>query len=159
MRPIVTRRIRCIAFAMCAVSQWSCASQQPGLGRVSCSNPFPQLTTRMAALPSISPPLGSDGVVIVGYVADSATRNALSGAIIRLRGIDRAVVDTTTAYSDSAGGFAIRIGTRGRYQYSVLAVNFAVIRDSIDLRRDAETVRVVMRRGLPLCNVQLTRAR
>lgn len=107
----------------------------------------------------MSPPLGSGGLVVVGYVADSATQNALRGAIIRLRAIDPGVVDTTTAYSDSAGGFAIQIRTRGRYEYSVLAQNFALRRDSIDLRRGAETLRVVMRRGLPLCNVQQTSAR
>ena len=71
------------------------------------------------------PPVGG-GTVMVGYVADSATQNALSGAVITLRAIDRGAVDTTTAYSDSAGGFAIQIRARGRYQYSVLAQNFAL---------------------------------
>jgi 3-hydroxy-3-methylglutaryl CoA synthase len=105
----------------------------------------------------MSLPVVSGGTVVLGYVADSATQTALSGALIVLRAVDRGAVDTTTAYSDSAGGFAIRIRTRGRYQYSVLAQNFALTRDSIDLRRDAETVRVAMRRGLPLCDVQVGR--
>ena len=105
----------------------------------------------------MSRPLVGGGVVVVGSVADSATQNALSGAVITLRSINRSVADTITRYSDSVGGFAIQIRARGRYQYSVLAMNFALVRDSIDLRRDAETVRVVMRRGLPLCDVHATK--
>jgi len=102
----------------------------------------------------MSAPIVIGGTIVLGYVADSATHTALSGAVIVLRAIDRGAVDTTTAYSDSAGGFAIRIRSHGRYQYTVLAQNFGVARDSIDLRRDAETLRVAMHRGLPLCDVR-----
>jgi len=105
----------------------------------------------------MSAPIVIGGTIVLGYVADSATHTALSGAVIVLRAIDRGAVDTTTAYSDSAGGFATRIRSHGRYQYTVLAQNFGVARDSIDLRRDAETLRVAMRRGLPLCDVRFGR--
>ena len=102
----------------------------------------------------MSVPIVSGGTVVLGTVADSATRTALSGALIVLRAIDRGAGDTTKAYSDSTGGFAIRIRSHGRYQYTVLAQNFGLISDSIDLRRDAETLRVAMHRGLPLCDVR-----
>jgi hypothetical protein len=155
---IASRQTRLFTFAVgVLIGQWSCVGQHSSLGSASCRNPFPQATNRTAALPSLSLPVVSGGTVVLGYIADSATHTALNGALIVLRAIDGGAVDTTTAYSDSAGGFALRIRARGRYQYSVLAQNFGLIRDSIDLGRDAETLRVAMRRGLPLCDVRFGR--
>lgn len=141
--------------AACALgTACSCAKQYSASSAVSC-NPFEQLTSIAATVPRIVSPASSGGAVLLGYVADSATRNGLSGAMVSfIRRAGNGVADTTATHSDSAGGFAIRIPVRGRYYYSVRAINFSRVRDSIDVTTDAETVRVVMRRGAPLCNVQ-----
>jgi hypothetical protein len=133
--------------ALCA-----CARQHAG---TACGNPFPQLTTKNAALPS-TVPSARGGVVIIGTVADSETHHALREAIVLFQSTGRPTGDTSAAYTDSAGGFATRLPSRGRYAYSVRSVNYSMVRGSIDVARDAETLRVVQSRGLPLCDVRLT---
>jgi hypothetical protein len=121
---------------------------------VSCT--FKQLMNTVPRIPSAAPGLSSDGTLLLGYVGDSATRKALSGALIRLvRYNGNVAIDTTVGYSDSAGGFAIQLPARGRYRYLVASVNFGSNRDSIDVLTRAETLRVLIR-GTPICDVRVT---
>jgi len=107
-------------------------------------------------IPSTTPSLSSDGTLLLGYVGDSATRKALSGALIRLVRYNGSVaIDTSVAYSDSAGGFAIQLPARGRYRYLVASVNFGSSRDSIDVLTRAETLRVLIP-ATPICDVRVT---
>lgn len=68
--------------AACALgTACSCAKQYSASSAVSC-NPFEQLTSIAATVPRIVSPASSGGAVLLGYVADSATRNGLSGAMV-----------------------------------------------------------------------------
>jgi hypothetical protein len=116
------------------------------------------VTNTAPRLPSATPSSSSDGVLLVGYVADSTTGNALSWAMIRfVRYRGNVAIDTTiVAGLDSAGGFAIQLPAQGRYRYRVGSANFESRLDSIDVRARAETLRVSLRRGLPMCDFRLT---
>ena len=145
-----------LLFAVCTLGSVSSCARHSASPAVFC-NPFEQLTSHAAKVPLIASTPSNGGAVLLGYVADSATRNALRGALVSLiRRPGNGVADTTATSTDSAGGFSMRLPARGHYYYSVRAINFARVRDSIDVTTDAETLRVVMRRGAPLCNVQMT---
>jgi hypothetical protein len=118
-----------------------------------CDNPFPQIVTRSATLPSTLPP-ADGGARVIGSVAASATHHAIKGAMVLL--YSSAGRDTTIAYTDSAGGFATRLPSPGRHTYSVRSVGFSMVRGSIDLSRGTETLTVTMRHGPWLCDVRLT---
>lgn len=118
-----------------------------------CENPFPQIMANDAALPRLPPADG--GVLVIGSVADSATHHALKGAAVLFYS-NVGASDTTVARTDSAGAFAVRLPSRGRYRYSVLSVVFSMMRGSIDVANQAETLRVVMRHGPWICNVRAT---
>jgi hypothetical protein len=126
--------------------------------RVVPCNPFKFVTNTAPRIPSATPRSSTDGGLVVGYVADSTTGNALSGAMIRfVRYRGNVAIDTTiVADVDSAGGFAIQLPARGRYRYRVGSVNFGWRRDSIDLQARPETLRVSLPRGLPICDVRVT---
>jgi hypothetical protein len=93
-----------LLFAACALgTECSCAKQYSASSAVSC-NPFEQLTSTAATVPRIVSPVSSGGAVLLGYGADSATRNGLSGALVSfIRRACNGVADTTATYSDSAG--------------------------------------------------------
>ncbi len=139
------------------VANWSCTRRYSPASGISC-NPFQQVTSRAAKVPSVLFPFPSGGAVLLGYVADSVTGNGLRGAELSLiRRASDGSTDTTATYSDSAGGFEIHVPVRGRYYYSVRSLNFAMVRDSIEVTIAAETLRVMMRRGASLCDVRLTK--
>jgi hypothetical protein len=111
--------------------------------------------TKDAALPSIFPP-ANGGVLVIGSVADSATRHAVRDAVVWFYSTGTGPLDTTVAYTDSAGGFAVRLPRRDRYTYRAGSVNFSMRRGSIDVVRATETLRVVLHHDGWLCDVRLT---
>jgi len=139
------------------ITQWSCATHHAAERTMPC-NPFKQVTNTAPRIPSVTPSSSSDGALVVGYVADSTTGNALSGAMIRfVRYRGNVAIDTAIAADlDSAGGFAIQLPARGRYRYRVGSVNFGWRRDSIDIQARPETLRVSLGRGPPICDVRVT---
>lgn len=151
--------IKAIAAVGICVAQSSCSTHRAVERDMSCNRvPFKQVTNTAPRIPSATPSLSSDGALLVGYVADSATGNALSGAMMRfVRYRGNVAIDTPVlADLDSAGGFAIQLPAQGRYRYLIGSVDFETRRDSIDVVTRAETLRVSLRRGLPLCDVRLT---
>jgi len=120
-----------------------------------CDNPpFPQIMGTNAVLPSTLPPSDS-GALVIGTVDDSATRNAVKDAIVLFYS-SGLVRDTTAAYTDSTGAFAVRLRGRGPHAYSVGSVGFSRARGSIDISHAAETLRVTIHHGPWLCDVRVT---
>ena len=93
---------------------------------------------------------------MIGSVGDSATHHAIKDAVVLFYSATAGPRDTTVAYTDSAGGFAVRLSRRGPYVYTARSVSFSQSRGSIDVARAAETLRVVMHSVGWLCDVRLT---
>lgn len=63
--------------------------------------------------------------------------------------------DSVVTSSDSSGGFQVAGLRPGHYRLSVGSVNFQWLRDSLELSSGVDTLRIALRRGLPLCDVRL----
>ena len=123
--------------------------------RTDCPNPYRlSANAKAASLPGAPAPTASGLATIVGFVADSTSGTGLDGAVVRLTAL--ATRDSAWARTDSAGRFAFTALRPGRYRAWAGTANFRVMRDTIDLQPGVDTLRVVLERGLPLCNVRMT---
>jgi hypothetical protein len=121
-------------------------------------NPFaniaPEGTTAM--LPHSTPPVLARTTTIIGYVADSASNRGVRGAFVLLIATETTARDSSWTVTDSTGGFQISGLRPGHYRLSVRSANFHMLRDSLELSEGVDdTLRILMSRGLPLCNVRL----
>jgi hypothetical protein len=124
-----------------------------------CDNPNPFGLARSSMPPRVPNPTISDSVTaIVGTVVDSNTNRGVAGAAVSLIGLDQARRDTTFGRADSSGAFSISV-PHGRYRLSAGAVNYHWLRETVEFRAPADTLRFVLTRGVALCDVRATNSR
>jgi Carboxypeptidase regulatory-like domain len=151
---IVVRALVC-AFAACCGRRAIPSRALRGSGPDSvarCVPEYPQLVNAVAKLPTLPEPQGVGDLVVIGYVADSATGHGLSGARVLLRPATQRWHDT--AYTDAAAGFVFSSVKRGSYEYMAQAMNFQAGRGSIEISSKAETLRIRLRRA-GLCGITI----
>ena len=135
----------------------ACRTNTPPTPDEGSCKPFAQVAPEgtSAMLPLVAPIVPPGGAAIVGYVADSGSNRGVGGALIRLIRTETNTRDSVLALSDSTGGFQIGGLKPGRYLILVRSVSFHFVRDSLELSIGVDTLRIAMRRDLPLCRVRL----
>ena len=120
-----------------------------------CENPNPFGLASSLAPPQVPNPTISVGATaVVGTMVDSNTGRGLNRAALRLLALDQTGRDTTLVV-DGSGAFSMSVPP-GRYRVTTLAVNYQRLQTAVEFRAPAETLRIVLRRGLALCDVRLT---
>jgi len=87
-------------------------------------------------------------------MVDSNTGRGLNRAAVRLLALDQTQRDTTWVV-DSGGAFSISVPP-GRYRLTTMAVNYQRLQTAVEFRAPVETLRIVLTRGLALCEVRIT---
>ena len=139
------------AIAICS----ACLSVASQTRDPACENPNPFGLASSLTPPQVPHPTISHGVTaVVGTMVDSNTGRGLNRAAVRLLALDQTQRDTTWVV-DSGGAFSISVPP-GRYRLTTMAVNYQRLQTAVEFRAPVETLRIVLTRGVALCEVRIT---
>jgi len=148
-----SRRGLIVLFAsFCASS--ACQSVRHGEGSEACSNPFSLAASLAPPRLPVPTPATTGRVTVIGVVIDSASGRGIRGAFVNFVGEGGNSHDTVFGRADIAGAFTVAI-LPGPYAVSAGSANFRLFQSPFQGRSPIDTLRILLRRSLPICRVHL----